>query len=208
MKFQCNPDLERWEESGRYFLCAFELFLGGVSSQEGEGEELDRVMEQFEIIKDEPDFSIVSEDEHLFILMSQSPMSLIRDLVKEAGELTALGLLGIVAECFGQVIPHLILSSFQYRLRDIATGHEQGLCVAKREVISLYITKVLLLTIKDYWDALSALNGNFEEKEFWDEQSIVYPDLDDQLRAAYVAGQFFASALLRVYLDEYLFSQG
>ena len=172
-------------------------------------DELEQIMAQFEIIKDEPDFS-ASLDTAVIVTVDRTPQPLIEKAIGEAGNsLSVLGLMGLVIKSLDDTLPLITLAILRHRLQKIANEHEQKIYVAKKPVIGLYIIKTFLLMACEYWTEFKELNSFSENvnsikigNRCW-----LYPSQEKYIRSAYVAGHLFATALVRHYLEQALINR-
>jgi hypothetical protein len=169
-------------------------------------DELEQITAQFGLIKDELDSS-ASLGTAVIITADRAPQLLIEKAIGEVGNsISVFGLMGLVIKCLDETLPLIVLAILRHRLREIANEHEPKIYVAKKPVIELYIIKTFLLMASDYWTELGELNSfpeNVNSINIGD-RCLLYPSQEKYLRIAYVAGHFFATALVRHYLEQVL----
>jgi hypothetical protein len=167
-------------------------------------DELEQIMAQFAIIKDEPDFSASLDTA---VIVDKTPQPLIEKAIGEVGNsLSVLGLMGLVIKSLDDTLPLITLAILRHRLQKIANEYEQKIYVAKKPVIGLYIIKTFLLMACEYWTEFKELNSFSENVNSVNigDRCLLYPSQEKYIRSAYVTGHLFATALVRHYLEQAL----
>jgi|GEM_PF-6143162 len=198
MKPNETPTVNDYEQIALSFISTVKFLLDYPSDV---CQKLDKIVEQFDLIANEPGFSLVLDD-ILILIIVPNLQNTIDNFVKNSGKnITIIALLGIVIKCLLETLPGVILQSFQYRLKKITADNDEEIYTANSSVISLYLVRVFTLICRDYWEEFEELNHSFKDINFQDKCSLSYPSLDKYVEVAYAAGQFFAVALVKHHLN-------